>query len=312
MSGKVKKNNRYIFFFGPHKFFFQLFTLSFFLPATKKETPNEVFFHAKMDFEFGDITDASLSNTFEFGDCQAVCGDDDIFVLTRAMQQSFVDTLAVSEDDVQRIMRYEQRSQEWFQARKGRMTGSIVGAIVGHNFFKKPNDLLRDLLWDTFNGNEATQWGTDHEAIAAVRYENHTNSDVDYPGLVINPKRPWLAYSPDGVVYSPQKLLLEIKCPFKKKVYPSIPAYYFDQIQYGAHLMECSVIDFFVWTPTKCKLERFAYERAYCEEFLIPSVERFYFRRFLPLYLLQGLGKLAEGSIQVPSNVVVEPFWPAE
>jgi putative phage-type endonuclease len=192
------------------------------------------------------------------------------------------------------------------------MTGSIVGAIVGHNFFKKPNDLLRDLLWDTFTGNEATQWGTDHEAIAAVRYENHTNLEVDYPGLIINPQRPWLAYSPDGVVHSPTKLLLEIKCPFKKKVYPSIPSYYLDQIQYGAHLMGCSAIDFFVWTPTKCKLERFAYEPAYCEEFLIPNVEKFYFRRFLPLYLLQKLGKLEEGSIQVPQNVVVEPYWPAE
>ncbi len=256
----------------------------------------------KMDFEFGDI--ASLAKE---------CGEpvDDRFVLTRAMQQAFIDTLAVTAADVERIMRYEQRSAEWFEARKARMTGSIVGAIVGHNYFSKPHDLLRDLLWNTFNGNAATQWGTDHEAIAAIRYENHTNAEVDYPGLIINPKRPWLAYSPDGVVNS-AKLLLEIKCPFKKKLYSSIPAYYFDQIQYGAHLMECSAIDFFVWTPTKCKLERYAYERAYCEEFLIPTVEKFYFRRFLPLYLLQKLGKLEEGSIQVPSGVVVEPYWPAE
>jgi putative phage-type endonuclease len=263
-----------------------------------------------MDFEFGDIADASLSNQFEFGDCQE--GADERFVLTRAMQQNFIDTLAVTEEDVARIMKYEQRSAEWFQARKGRMTGSIVGAIVGHNYWQKPNDLLRDLLWGTFTGNEATRWGTDHEAIAAVRYETHTNSDVDYPGLVINRKRPWLAYSPDGVIDKPQKLLLEIKCPFKKVLYPSIPPYYLDQIQYGAHLMQCSAIDFFVWTPTKCRLQRFAYERAYCEEFLIPSVEKFYFRRFLPLYLLQGLGKLPEGSIKVPLDVVVEPFWPAE
>jgi putative phage-type endonuclease len=255
-----------------------------------------------MAFEFGDIAPCAAEVVSETSkSCK--------FVLTRAMQQEFLDTLAVSPEDVQRIMRYDQRSEEWFKARVGRMTGSIVGAIVGHNFFNKPTDLLRDLLWNTFKGNEATQWGTDHEAIAAVRYEKHTNHEVDYPGLVVNPKKPWLAYSPDGVVQS-SRILLEIKCPFKKLLYPSIPHYYFDQIQYGAHLMGCNDIDFFVWTPNKCKLERYKYQREYCEEFLIPAVERFYFRRFLPLYLLQRRGLLPVGSIEVPKDVSVEPFWP--
>lgn len=293
-----------------------------------------------MDFAFGDLASKAreveappASGDFAFGDlsgssCALVDGPADkknLFVLTRAMQQQFLDTLAVTEEDVERIMRYEQRTPEWHEARKGRMTGSICGAVVGHNFFKKPTEVLKDLLWNSFTGNEATKWGTDHEAIAAVRYENHTDYVVDYPGLVINRHKPWIAYSPDGVVKcapksdskgdssgESERVLLEIKCPFKKKVYGRIPKYYFDQIQYGAHLMQCPVIDFFVWTPTICKLERFAYEPGYCEEFLIPTVERFYFRRFLPLYLLQQRGLLAEGSIEVPKNVRVESFWPVE
>jgi putative phage-type endonuclease len=263
------------------------------------------------DFEFGDLVACKEKTEFAFGDLTpAVLGSSqERFVLTRAMQQEFVDSLAVTDEDAKRIMQYDQRSAEWFQARKGRMTGSIVGAIVGHNFFNKPKDLLRELLWGTFKGNEATQWGTDHEATAAIRYEVHTNYTVDYPGLIINPQKPWLAYSPDGLVAGPERILLEIKCPFKKKLYPSIPHYYFDQIQYGAHLMQCPVIDFFVWTPDKCKLERYAYEREYCEQFLIPAVEKFYFTRFLPLYLLQLRGLLPEGSIDVPSSVIVQPFW---
>lgn len=280
-----------------------------------------------MDFAFGDLASTARQVVkpptcdFAFGDlASSTLGDEildkrNLFVLTRAMQQQFLDTLAVTEEDVQRIMRYDQRTPEWHEARKGRMTGSICGAVVGHNFFKKPAEVLKDLLWSTFTGNEATKWGTDHEAIAAVRYENHTDYEVDYPGLVINRHKPWIAYSPDGVVKETPKgerVLLEIKCPFKKKVYGRIPNYYFDQIQYGAHLMGCPVIDFFVWTPTACKLERFAYEPAYCEEFLIPTVERFYFRRFLPLYLLQQHGLLPEGSAEVPKNVKIEAFWPAE
>lgn len=263
------------------------------------------------DFEFGDLVACKEKTEFAFGDLTpaVLSSSQERFVLTRAMQQEFVDSLAVTDEEAKRIMQYDQRSAEWFQARKGRMTGSIVGAIVGHNFFNKPKDLLRELLWSTFKGNEATQWGTDHEATAAIRYEVHTNYTVDYPGLIINPQKPWLAYSPDGLVAGPKRILLEIKCPFKKKLYPSIPHYYFDQIQYGAHLMQCPVIDFFVWTPDKCKLERYVYEREYCEQFLIPAVEKFYFTRFLPLYLLQLRGLLPEGSIDVPSSVIVQPFW---
>jgi putative phage-type endonuclease len=269
-----------------------------------------------MAFAFGDLAKPACTAGEAPGSEGVSKGvSEGVFVLTRRMQQEFIDTLAVTDADVQRIMHYEQRTPEWHEARKGRMTGSICGAVVGHNFFKKPTEVLRDLLWNTFNGNEATKWGTDHEAIAAVRYENHTEYEVEYPGLVVNRLKPWIAYSPDGIVKKTSKgerVLLEIKCPFKKKVYGRIPNYYFDQIQYGAHLMQCPVIDFFVWTPDVCKLERYAYERAYCEEFLIPTVERFYFNRFLPLYLLQQRGLLPDGTIDVPKNVKVERFWPSE
>ena len=44
---------------------------------------------------------------------------------------------------------------------------------------------------------------------------------VQDSGLFINPKRPWLAASPDGIVIdklSGQRMLcLEVKCPFKHK-----------------------------------------------------------------------------------------------
>lgn len=231
--------------------------------------------------------------------------------LTREEQKQFVDSLAVTLDDISTIMAHAQRSDSWLGARKGRMTGSIAGAVVGHNFFSKPTDQLKELLWNTFTGNEATQWGTDHEAEAAACYEAHTKYKVTYTGLVVNEEKPWFAYSPDGIVEEDengQKILLEIKCPFKKKLYPSIPMCYYDQIQYGCHMLGCAFADFFVWTPDQCRLERYAYNKEYCTEFLIPTLERFYFDRFLPLYILKHRGLLPSKSVTVPKGMIVEPM----
>lgn len=228
------------------------------------------------------------------------------FILTKQMQLDFLQSLFVSNEQAEDIMNYKQRSPEWFNARKGRVTGSVVGSMVGHNFFCKPTQLLYDLLWGTFEGNEATRWGSEHESTAANIYEKNINKKVKYPGLFICRNRPWLGYSPDGIVED--GTLLEIKCPFKKKLYGRIPMYYFDQIQYGQFLMDCSSCDFFVYTPTQCCLQKYEYNKSYCEEFLIPTVERFYMRRFLPLFLLKERNLLEMGQTTIPPDVVVEPL----
>ena len=40
----------------------------------------------------------------------------------------------------------EQRSTEWFAARKGRVTGSSVGAILGLSPFMSPDDVMRRMV----------------------------------------------------------------------------------------------------------------------------------------------------------------------
>ena len=250
----------------------------------------------------------------KFGHAESVATKPDgpRFILTTKMQVDFLESLQVSKEDIQAIQNYEQRTKPWFMSREGRMTGSIIGSIVGHNFFNKPSDKLHELLWGTFTGNEATKWGTRFEPVAATVYEEKTANDVDYPGLIVCKHKPWLGYSPDGIFTVDNiKGLLEIKCPFKKKLYGRIPMYYYDQIQYGMWLLNCEYADFLVFTPEKCSLQRFDYNKAYCEEFLIPAVERFYFNRFLPLFLLQKHGILQTGQTAIPDNVIVEPLHEA-
>jgi len=78
----------------------------------------------------------------------------------------------------------EQRSEEWFAARRGRITGSAVGAILGLSPFMKPDDVLRRMVREKFDapsefiGNVATDWGTANEPNAIGQYELETGIRV--------------------------------------------------------------------------------------------------------------------------------------
>ena len=63
----------------------------------------------------------------------------------------------------------EQRSEKWFAARKGRVTGSMVGAVLGLDPNCTRAEAMRRMVrsWQglpsEFQGNIATQWGINHE-----------------------------------------------------------------------------------------------------------------------------------------------------
>ena len=62
----------------------------------------------------------------------------------------------------------EQRTPEWFEQRKGRITGSRVGAILGMSPWQKPADVLRAMVREyhgastEFTGNPATDHGNNN------------------------------------------------------------------------------------------------------------------------------------------------------
>jgi putative phage-type endonuclease len=109
-----------------------------------------------------------------------------------------------------------QRTEEWYAARKGRLTASMVGAALGLAPYQSQDDCLRALVRDMhgmpseFEGNIATQHGNANEDLARAAYEMETGNTVEPAGFVAF--EDWTGASPDG--YVAEDGLVEIKCPF--------------------------------------------------------------------------------------------------
>jgi putative phage-type endonuclease len=234
--------------------------------------------------------------------------------ITQEMQLDFIRKLWMTKEQIAATKLCEQRSPEWFAARNGRISGSIVSNITGENPFMRPDALLRDKLWGNFRGNEATRYGTWHEPVAEYVHtiacrKKDPASTLEFPGLVVSADRPWLSYSPDGIVHfgNAVSILAEYKCPFKKTFYKgkkpgeaNIPIYYRSQIQFGMMLLDLPSCDFLVWTPTETRIERYNRDYAYCA-WMSAKVSRFYFERYLPALIAKNNGWLPFNTTDVES-----------
>ena len=66
------------------------------------------------------------------------------------------------------------------------------------------------------------KWGIDNEPVALEKYRAKKGKDILVTDCksVINPAWPWLACSPDGIIYNNEDNAVgavEIKCPFSKQ-----------------------------------------------------------------------------------------------
>jgi putative phage-type endonuclease len=114
----------------------------------------------------------------------------------------------------------EQRSDEWFKIRCGKVTASRVSDIIaktksgwGASRANYMGQLIAErltaLVEDGYS-NFNMQWGIDHEAEARTAYEFYQNENVQEIGFVKHQKLESGA-SPDGLVGDDG--LIEIKCP---------------------------------------------------------------------------------------------------
>lgn len=163
----------------------------------------------------------------------------------------------------------KQRSTEWFEARKGKITSSRIGGILGLSPFQTRDDVMRQMVreWHNtkpeFTGNVATQWGVDNEDVARQAYEAHSGHFVYMVSLIQHPDYDFLAASPDGLIDTDG--CLEIKSPYSAREsgdFKPLAAqpHYQAQIQLVLACCQRSWCDAFFWSPAATQLERVVYD----------------------------------------------------
>lgn len=108
---------------------------------------------------------------------------------------------------------------------------------------------------------------------------------VDVPGLKIHPIVQWIGGSVDGVVYLfGQKIgILEIKCPYSKRIYPTIPLSYVDQMQLNCFATGARACFFFVWTPYESRTQIVFRDDYFINNTLLPKSVSFFTKFIIPL-----------------------------
>lgn len=108
---------------------------------------------------------------------------------------------------------FEQRTQAWLDARKGKITASLAAACLGLDKY-----CSRQKAWRTILGREPEDIGNRHlargvlfEPKARWEYEVLTGNTVVETGFWIHDSLPWLGCSPDGLIGEDGGF--ECKCP---------------------------------------------------------------------------------------------------
>lgn len=184
----------------------------------------------------------------------------------------------------------EQRTPGWHAQRKGRITASMVGAILGHSPWMNRNDAMRSMVraWhgaeSEFQGNVATQYGIFYEPHALADFVAHTSARVEQVGFIM--REDWAGCSPDGLISANGGL--EIKAPYKfRHAKPDdMPTpqfspiaeqpHYLDQVQFSLWVTERRWWEFWQWAPyLKPAQETVWLDQAWQDE-NIPKLRQFY------------------------------------
>ena len=166
------------------------------------------------------------------------------------------------------LLELTQRSEEWLDARRGRITASKIANWSTRISGKTPQYVQQ--LFDERNGqgeaksftNAAMDWGNDHESLARACFESCTMMEVVPVGLCVKNNDDLFGASPDGMVKNddaegPAYDLVEIKCPWtwpdkqqNKFVYPDrVSDRYMKQMQFAMWVTGAKRCHYVVWAP---------------------------------------------------------------
>lgn len=141
----------------------------------------------------------------------------------------------------------EQRSQEWYETRQSIVTASdFAQALNDGKFGNQKQFFIKKAGYeqDTFNNNlPPLKWGVMFEPVANEIYMKRYNVHIYEFGLLKHPHKKFFGASPDGITQN--GIMVEIKCPFKRKITGEIPLQYYYQIQGQLDVCDLEECDYF-------------------------------------------------------------------
>lgn len=153
----------------------------------------------------------------------------------------------------------QQRTHAWFAARRGKLTASNIGALLGLQSWTTPQKAYLRIggrggeapKEDAGYAQRAMDWGTDNESNAILEYSAKTGNVVEQAGFVAHKTYPWIGGSPDG--YVGKEGLIEVKCPFFRnangRLHKKIPSYYWIQMLVCLECTGRKWCDYICWVP---------------------------------------------------------------
>ena len=116
----------------------------------------------------------------------------------------------------------QQGTPDWTSQCKGRITASSMYAVTHFTGRKPDGALVKQIINGSDVSTPAMMFGHDNEDLVHQLYlvghqQQHPDIRVDQTGLHVDPDRPFLAASTDGLVHYPEcgPGLLEVKCSYK-------------------------------------------------------------------------------------------------
>jgi putative phage-type endonuclease len=156
----------------------------------------------------------------------------------------------------------EQRTEEWFAARLGKVTASRVADVIAKTksgYSASRDNYMAQLICERLTNtqgesfsNAAMQWGTETEPLARSAYEALNGLLVEEVGFVQHPKIEMAGASPDGLVGLFG--MLEIKCPntathIDTLLSQTVPTKYITQMQWQMRCCERQWCDYVSFDP---------------------------------------------------------------
>jgi putative phage-type endonuclease len=156
----------------------------------------------------------------------------------------------------------EQRTDEWFAARLGKVTASKVADVMARTksgYSASRENYMAQLVVEQITGtrqesfsNSAMQWGTDQEPFARGAYEATSGNMVEEVGFMNHPTITMAGASPDGLIGDDG--CVEIKCPntatmIETLLTGAVPQKYFTQMQMQMACAGRAWCDYVVFDP---------------------------------------------------------------